>query len=98
MLANELRYRENKRHEIILSVDLGKAQDFSAFVVCEVKPVREGSLSGEERHAMQLEVLNLRRLPLGTSYPEVAREIYNLYHDRRLWLQALHNHAEVRPE
>jgi len=98
MPANELRYRENKRHESILSVDLGKAQDFSTFVVCESKPIRVTSLSGSDRYAMQLEVLNIQRLPLGTAYPVVAEAIYGLYYDKRLWLQEVRNHAEVRPE
>ena len=44
---------------------------------------------------MELEVLNLRRLPLGTDYTEVAQAIYDLYTDGRLWLQEMHNHAPV---
>jgi len=98
VLSNQLRYRENSRHEIIVSCDLGKAQDFSTLVACEAKPVRIERLDGGERIAKQLEVLNIRRLPLGTPYTSVAAAIYNLYHDKRLWLQETCNHAEVRPE
>lgn len=96
--VDDLRYQEHKRHEISLSVDLGKARDFTAFVVCEAKPKVIQSFSGGEKTVMQVEVLNIQRLPLGTDYTEVAKEIHNLYYDKRLWLQKIPNHAEVRPE
>jgi hypothetical protein len=41
---------------------------------------------------------DLRRLPLGTDYTEVAKAIHDLYHDERLWLQERSNRAPVRPE
>ena len=96
--VDSLRYRDNKRHEIILSVDLGKARDYTALAVCEARPKEITSLGGKDRRVMELEVQNLRRLPLGTDYTEVAKAIYDLYNDGRLWLQEMHNHAPVRPE
>ena len=96
--VESLRYREHKRHEIILSVDLGKARDFTAFAVCEAKPKKITSLGGKDREVMGLEVLNVQRLPLGTDYTRVAKAVHDLYHDERLLLQEKHNHAVVRPE
>ncbi len=96
--VDSLRYRENKRHEIILSVDLGKARDFTAFAVCEAKRKVIRNLAGRDKSAMTLEVLNIRRLPLGTDYTLVAQAIHDLYHDKRLWMQEMRNHAVVRPE
>ena len=39
-LADLSRYRDDKAHEVILSVDLGERQDFSAYTVSEVLPER----------------------------------------------------------
>ena len=96
--VDSLKYRDHKRHEFILSVDLGKARDFTAFTVCEAKPQTITSLGGKQRQVMALEVKNIQRLPLGTDYPRVAQAIHDLYHDERLWLQEKSNHAPVRPE
>jgi|SRR5918995_391439 hypothetical protein len=94
----DLRYKEHKKHETILSVDLGKARDFTAFVVAEAKEQVVKNLAGRDTTVMTLEVLNARRLPLGTDYTRVAKEIHVLYQDRRLWLQRRQNHALVSPE
>lgn len=95
---DSLRYRDHKRQEIILSVDLGKARDYTAFAVCEARPKRITSFVGKDRQVMEIEVLNIQRLPLGTDYTRVAKAIHDLYHDERLWLQERHNHAVVKPE
>ena len=95
--VDSLRCRDNKRHEIILSVDLGKTRDYTALAVCEARPKEITSFGGKDGRVMELEVLNLRRLPLGTDYAEVAKAIHDLYHDERLWLREKHNHAPVSP-
>ena len=47
--VDSLRYRDDKRHEIILSVDLGKARDYTALAVCEARTKEITSFGGNER-------------------------------------------------
>ena len=82
-----LRRKANPRHEVILSVDLGKAQDYSCYTVVEAVPKTITNLAGRRLNIMELEVLNIRRLPLGTDYMDVSEHIRDVYRDPRLWLK-----------
>ena len=97
-----LRHKQHKRHEMVLSVDLGKKQDHTAYIVSEAKPKVEKNLAGDDRQVMQIEVRNIVRLEIDpdskTYYKDVAFHLYNVFHDKRLWLQKLANHASVKPE
>jgi hypothetical protein len=85
-LTDLKKYRDDRRHQIILSVDLGYYQDYSAFTVSEVKPEAFRNLRGAHKEQMHIYVRDIQRLPLGTPYPEVRKVIHNIFWDRRLWL------------
>jgi len=91
------RFRDNAYHRIILSVDLGKRQDHTAFVVTETK--RE--LRKNKRHkniAVTIStVRDIQRLRLGTDYDVVAQEIHRVFWDDRLWLRHDHSGKLVAP-
>jgi len=80
-----LRPKLHPRHEVILSVDLGKAQDYSCYTVVEATPKTTTNLAGRQLTIMTLEVLNIQRMPLGTDYMDVAAHIRDVYRDPRLW-------------
>ena len=81
------RYRDNERHKILLSVDLGKRQDFTAFVIAETKPeLRKNKRQGNIA-VMVSTVRDIQQLPLNTDYTDVAQRIHNVFWDERLWLR-----------
>jgi hypothetical protein len=81
------RHRDNDRHKILLSVDLGKRQDFTAFVIAETKPqLRKNKRQGNIA-AMVSTVRDIQQLPLNTDYTDVAQRIHNVFWDDRLWLR-----------
>lgn len=56
----------------VVGLDLGQSQDYTAIAVVEA-PLSSGGLP-----AAALHVRHLERLPLGTSYPSVARRVADL--------------------
>ncbi len=81
------RYRDNPHHKIILSVDLGKRRDYTAFSISETKPeLRKNKRQGNIR-VMTVTVRDLQQLSLNTDYTDVAQRIHNEFWDDRLWLR-----------
>ena len=85
-LADLSRYRDDKAHEVILSVDLGEWQDFSAFTVSEVVPERRKNKRGQPYTVKVVNVRGITRLPLNTDYNIVAQRIHETFWDERLQL------------
>jgi hypothetical protein len=80
------RYRDSKEREIVLSVDLGKMQDFTAYTISEILPESREEKSGATTTLKTVNVRDIQRLPLGTSYHDIADHIYDLFFDERLKL------------
>jgi hypothetical protein len=80
------RYRDDERHKIILSVDLGKQQDYSAFTISEILPEARTNKRNKRTGVVTVNVRDIQRLELGTSYADVAQVIHDLFWDDRLWL------------
>jgi hypothetical protein len=79
----------SKDHRMILSVDLAKTIDKTAFTVTEVKPTFRKSVSGQRIRLMNFHVHNIRRLEPDRdfqTYADIAKIIHDVYHDKRLWL------------
>jgi hypothetical protein len=79
----------SKDHRMILSVDLAKTIDKTAFTVTEVKPTFRESVSGQRIRLMNFHVHNIRRLEPDRdfqTYADIAKIIHDVYHDKRLWL------------
>jgi hypothetical protein len=85
-LADERRYRQDPRHKIVLSVDLGKQQDFTALTISEAKTEVRKNTRGKPYTAMVVNVRDIQRMPLGTDYDDIARHIHQVFWDERLWL------------
>jgi hypothetical protein len=85
-LLNPQNYKRDPRHEIILSVDLGKQQDFTAWTVSEAMPEARKNTRGGNISVMVVSVRDIQRLPLGTDYDEVAQRVHDTFWDDRLWL------------
>jgi hypothetical protein len=85
-LTDPRRHREDKRHKIILSVDLGKQQDFTALTISEAKPEVRKNTRGKSFSVMVVNVRDIQRLPLGTDYDDIAHHIHEVFWDDRLWL------------
>jgi hypothetical protein len=85
-LTDTRRHREDPRHRIILSVDLGKQQDFTALTISEAKPEVRKNTRGKSYTAMLVNVRDIQRLPLGTDYDDIAHHIHQVFWDDRLWL------------
>jgi len=85
--ANTWRFRENLYHRIILSVDLGKRQDHTAFVVTETKRELRKNKRQKNIAVIISTVRDIQRLPLDTDYGVVAQEIHSTFWDDRLWLR-----------
>ncbi len=66
-LTDLKKYREDRRHRMIVSFDLGKRQDYTAYTVSEVKPEMFTGLSGRRKEAMTIDVLDIQRIELGTA-------------------------------
>jgi hypothetical protein len=85
-LTDPRRHRKSEAHKIILSVDLGKLQDFTAFTVSEVLPEARTNKRGKRTEVRTVNVRDIQRLALGTSYSDIAQTIHTLFWDDRLWL------------
>jgi hypothetical protein len=80
---------ESKSHRMILSVDLAKTVDKTAFTVTEVKPVFRQSASGQRIRLASFYVHNIRRLEPDRdfrTYADIAKIIHDQYFDKRIWL------------
>ena len=73
------RFRENLYHRIILSVDLGKRQDRSAFVVTETRQELRKNKRQKNIAVTISTVRDIQRLPLDTDYDVVAQEIHRVF-------------------
>ncbi len=85
-LTDMSRYRDDRRHQIVISLDLGLRQDYSAFTISETKPEAFTNVRGVRRESMHVWVRDIQRFPLGTGYDEVAQAVHALVYDPRLWL------------
>jgi hypothetical protein len=85
-LADLRRYRDDKAHEVILSVDLGERRDFTAFTVSEVRLERRENKRTEPYTVKVINVRGITRLPLNTDYNIVAQRIHETFWDERLHL------------
>jgi hypothetical protein len=85
-LTDAKRYRESENHNIVVSVDLGKWQDFSAFTICEILPETRTNKRNQRRVANIVHVRDIQRIPLGTTYDKVVEIIHEVIWDKRLWL------------
>jgi hypothetical protein len=81
------RFREDLYHRIILSVDLGKRQDHTAFVVTETKRELRKNKRKKNIAVTTSTVRDIQRLPLDTDYDVVAEKIHKVFWDDRLWLR-----------
>jgi hypothetical protein len=91
------RYKESKEREIVLSVDLGKMQDFTAWVVAEILPERRENKAGTMITARIVHVRDIQRVALGTSYHDIAEMLHTIYHDERLMLIDPATKNPIRP-
>lgn len=80
------RYKEHPRHVAILSVDLGKEQDYSAWELIEAKPQRIQTTRGQWLDVMGVWVKDIVRLPLGTDYATVQDHLHQAFWDKKAWL------------
>lgn len=65
-----------EKAEYVCALDLGKSQDFSAFVAAEVR--RETVHGVPTANPPRVHVRHAERFTLGTSYPAVVREVCKL--------------------
>lgn len=64
------------RKDFIIGLDLGKEQDYTAWVVFEKRTIRVDTWSNPEEHEIGL--IHLNQLPLGLSWKMVALEVRGL--------------------
>jgi len=89
-----------KDHRMVLSVDLAKSVDKTAFTVTEVKPLMRQSASGSRIRLASFMVHNITRLEPDRdfrTYADIAKIIYKAYHDKRIWLVS-GSGKEVEPQ
>jgi hypothetical protein len=65
---------------------LGKQQDYTAFTISEILPEARTNKRNKRTEVMTVNVRDIQRLELGTSYADVAQVIHDLFWDDRLWL------------
>jgi len=80
------RHRENRRHYIVLSIDLGKMQDFTAWAIVEAKPEARKTTRRRRIIVPTLTIRDIVRLELGTPYDQIQDLIHKTFWDPRLWL------------
>jgi hypothetical protein len=95
--AKPRKYRESKEREIVLSVDLGKMQDFTAFTISEILPERRDNKQGRRITVKTANVRDIQRVPLGTSYHDIADMLFEVYYDDRLMLIDPETKNPIRP-
>jgi hypothetical protein len=81
------KWREGPQHKIILSVDLGKRRDHTAFSISETKPELRKNKRQGKIYVMTVTVRDLQQLPLNTDYTDVAQRVHDVFWDERLWLR-----------
>jgi hypothetical protein len=81
------RFRDDAYHRIIFSVDLGKRQDHTAWVITETKRELRKNKRSKNIAVMTSWVRDIQQLPLNISYDVVAQRIYSAFWDERLWLR-----------
>jgi hypothetical protein len=61
----------------LLGLDLGQAQDYTAFVIAELRnePTGEFHTDGTEKTTKHYDVRHLERFPLGASYPKIVAAV-----------------------
>jgi hypothetical protein len=94
---NTWRFRDNAYHRIILSVDLGKRQDHTAYLVTETKRELRKNKRQKNIAVTISTVRDLQRLPLDTDYDVVAQEIHRVFWDDRLWLRHDQSGKHIAP-
>jgi hypothetical protein len=97
-LTDTKRYKENKWHAVILSIDLGKARDHSAWVACEVKPEVRTGTRDQRIIVTTLTVRDIVRLPLGTPYDEIEHLIHEEFWSPEWWLLDEKTEIPVPPQ
>jgi hypothetical protein len=97
MLDNQVRYKEARLHEMIISVDLAKSIDFSTYAICEAMPKSVTDARGQSITMMTLKVVNLQQIPRNTDYTDVAQIIHDVFYDKRTWLQTKFTHRMIKP-
>jgi hypothetical protein len=85
-LSDAKRYRDSEKHKIIVSVDLGKWQDFTAYTISEILPETRTNKRNQRREVNIVNVRDIQRIPLGTPYDRVVEIIHEVVWDKRLWL------------
>jgi hypothetical protein len=85
-LTDTQHYKEHAKHVAILSVDLGKEQDYSCWELIETKPQRMKNTRGKWLDVMGVWVKDIVRLPLGTDYATVQEAIHAAFWDKKAWL------------
>src|SRR5918995_4497273 len=81
------RFRDNAYHRIIMSVDLGKRQDHTAWAITETKRELRKNKRQQNTAIIISTVRDIQRLPLDTDYDVVAQRIHSTFWDDRLWLR-----------
>jgi hypothetical protein len=100
MIPPGRRQKESVDHRMIMSVDLAKTIDKTAFTITEVKPVIKQSVGGQRIRLMSFHVHNISRLEPGRdfkTYSDIAKIIHDTYFDKRIWLVKA-NGKEVEPQ
>jgi hypothetical protein len=85
-LTDTQHYKEHPRHVAILSVDLGKEQDYSCWELIEAKPQRIKNTRGKWLDVMGIWIKDIVRLPLGTDYATVQDHLHQAFWDKKAWL------------
>jgi hypothetical protein len=85
-LTDTRRYKQHAKHVTILSVDLGKEQDYSCWELIEAKPQQIQTTRGKWLDVMGVWVKDIVRLPLGTDYATVQEAIHAAFWDKKAWL------------
>jgi hypothetical protein len=97
VLDDPRKWRDNPHHKIILSVDLGKRRDHTAFSISETKPEPRKNKRQGKIYVMTVTVRDLQQLPLNTDYTDVAQRVHDVFWDDRLWLRDSASGKSVGP-
>jgi len=98
MDITKLRCKEDPRHAIVFSVDLGKQKDHTAWAMVEVKPEERYSEYHKRNRVMMCYVRDLVRAPLGTPYAVIQREIRSEFFCEDWWLYDFDLKSPVPPQ
>jgi hypothetical protein len=76
---------------------LGKQQDYTAFTISEILPESRTNQRNKRTEVNVVNVRDIQRLELGTSYADIAQVIHKLFWDDRLWLLDSRSKRPVAP-